>query len=194
MHGELTLAKKSERKRKRRVRSDIVVHDRRALEVGRNAVVGTISVDDPYGQPGDKILVFRSLRTDPLAAMHDAGHVDEAQLHAGRRWQRAYELAEVGGATAIDPTREAVDGGRIPEPFTDEQREAVGELAKASRALGLEGESIVRDILGRRYTVSVAAAARGLISEPEKKYIGRRFRECLETLAVLYGYAMKRAV
>ncbi len=55
--------------------------------------------------------------------------------------------------------------------------------------MGKEGESIVRDILGARNTLILAATRRGLTSEAELLYFGRRFRESLETLAIVFGYA-----
>lgn len=173
-----------------RVRTDVPVHDRRSSDVPAAIMVGTITVDDPYDQGGGKIQVYRTLREDPLAAMHNAGQVDDAMFMAGRHWQRAYELAEIGGASAIDPTKEAVDGGLVPEPFTDAQRKAVATLMGAKDKLGHYGDMLVRDILGERMTVKIAAARRGFTSELAAKYVGRRFRECLETLAEYFGYAM----
>lgn len=168
------------------------VHDRRATDVGRNVLVAPAIVDDPHALvPGEKITVIRSLRDDPLAAMRAADHVDEAQYIAGRHWQKAYELAEIGGVKGFDWTKEAVDGGKIPQPtISDVQARAFSDLNLAARALGLEGDAIIRDMLGLGLTVVLASAKRGLHTEPERKYIGRRFREALETLAVVYGYAM----
>jgi hypothetical protein len=180
----------------RKVEGEIpAIHDRRATDLLQNAVVAPITVDDPHAlNPGDKIVVMRSLRDDPLGAMHASNQIDEAQYMAGRHWQKAFELSEVGGAKAIDPTREAVDGGQIAQSsITDSQRRAFADLIKASRALGMEGEAIVRDILGRHMTVALTAAKRGLHGERERLYIGRRFREALETLAQTFGYVRRGA-
>ena len=167
------------------------VHDRRASDTNRNALVGTVVVDDPLAA-FEKIVVFRNLRDDPLAAMQTAGQVDTAQYYAGRHWQKCYELSEMGGARAIDPTKEAVDGGRFPEPLSDAKCRALGDLAKAMKVLGLEGGAIIGDVLGRHMTLAMAADSRGLTTQRERDYIGRRFRECLDTLAIAFGYAMKR--
>jgi hypothetical protein len=183
---------------KRRLRRSITlaggqnakIHDRQATDLVRNAQVGTVVVDDPY-DAGGKILAFRSLRNDTLAALHHRSHITDVQLLAGRHWQKAFEMAEVGGAKAIDPTREAVDGGGFAyNGVTDAQSKALAMLAKATRALGLEGETIIRDVLASHMTLDQAAVARGLCSQAERVYLGRRLRECLDTLAVVYGYAM----
>jgi hypothetical protein len=169
------------------------VHDRLAQDLPRNAKVAPLVVDDPHGiETGEKITVLRSLRDDPLAQMHARSQIDQAQYYAGRHWQKAYELAELGGSRAIDPTKEAVDGGRIPEPLTDQQAKAFGDLKKASRALGINGELIVKDILAVGLELGIAAARRGYTSEPDRKAFGKRFRECLDTLAEIFGYAMRR--
>lgn len=180
------------RKRKVSLAGGQAVPQRRDL--GRGALVAPAVVEDPHAlAPGEKIVVLRSLRDDPLAALHSNKQIDEAQYKAGRTWQRAYEQAEVGGLRSVDLSRDFVDGfGSSRDNVGAGQSRALASLARVSAALGLEGEAIVRDVLGARMTFAVAAAKRGLTSEAERKYIGRRFRECLETLAVIYGYAMPR--
>lgn len=164
------------------------VHDRKSRDLPINSVVGVTTVVD---SAGDRLEVFRSLRDDPLASMHHAGSIDQAQFTAGRHLQRCYELAEVGGGKAIDPTKEAVDGGGNREPgVTDQQIKAFADIQKADKALGIEGAAIVRDILGDGLSLKRAALRRGFNqADDAKRYMGRRFRECLETLAVLWGYA-----
>jgi hypothetical protein len=166
-------------------------HDRRATDLLRNAHVAAVVVDDPYEQ-GAKVTVLRSLRDDPLAAMHNAQQIDHAQFIAGRHWQRAFELAEIGGVKAIDAAKEAVDGGGIYQPsITDIQIKAFSDLYKAMTSLGMEGDALIRDVLGRHMTIAQAADKRRLYSELERKYVGRRFRECLDTLVLAFGYGNK---
>src|ERR1700752_1055463 len=110
-------------------------HDRRATDLPYNAQVASAVADDPY-EPGSKLTVLRSLRDDPLAAMHNAKQIDQAQFIAGRHWQRAFELTSVGGVRAVDLTRERVDGGGIPQPtLSDTQLRAFGDLKRAMSAL-----------------------------------------------------------
>jgi hypothetical protein len=164
------------------------VYERMSQDLPINAKVAPMLVKD---EAGDNILVFRSLRDDPIAAMHDRGQVDEAKYMAARHWQRCHELVEIGGARAIDFTKDAVDGGGIASSsISDAQCKAVADLAKAGRALGQEGEAIIRDFLGRGMPLLHVAAARNLTTARELDYIGRRLKECLETLAVVFGYAM----
>jgi hypothetical protein len=76
------------------------------------------------------------------------------RLCRGRHWQAAYENAEIGGVRAIDPGKEAVDGGRLPEVLTDQQRRAVVDLKNARLALGPEGNQLVIDVLAKGWSIS----------------------------------------
>lgn len=146
-----------------------------------------MDVDDPW-EKGAKITVARSLRDDPLARLHVRDQIDDAQYNAGRQFQNDFETAE-RGPRAIDPSKEAVDGGRMPEPITEEQRAAVNRLARAHAALGRDGSSIVHEVLVHRSTSAAMASRRGLSGERWERYFGMRFQECLDRLAVVYGFA-----
>ncbi len=155
MHGSMTLGKEPK------------IYDRMSADLPINSVVAETVVKD---EAGDYIKVLRSIRDDPLAGMLSRDQIDTAMFEAGRLWQKYYEHSEIGGISAIDPTKEAVDGGRIPEPITDRQIEAIRELGNADKELGEYGASIIRDVLGRHQ-------------------LGRRLRECLDTLAHLWNFA-----
>src|SRR4029077_11886866 len=164
-------------------------HDRTATDLTRLAQVAPLEVDDPMGlDPGDKIVVMRSTRCDPLAAMHSRRGIDDASYHAGRAYQHDFETAE-RGPQAIDPSKEYVDGGKPPEPITDRQKQAVQRLAGADRRLGQSGAALIRSFLIDGRTMEQICLIRGLFGVREKLYIGRRIRECLNELAVIYGLA-----
>jgi hypothetical protein len=182
------------KRRKRGKPNDLkkIVHDRTSHDLPRNAEVSPVEVDDPY-EDGSKIVVLRSTRNDPLADMKSKGQIDDCDYVAGRHWEAAYEKAEIGGIRAIDPSREMVDGGGLPELLTDIQRDAVKDLKAAREALGREGDALICDVLGRGMSIAQAAYVRGMSSETDRKYIGKRFRECLSTLALRFGYANREA-
>ena len=162
------------------------IHDRRAIDL-THADVAPIEVDDPI-ERGGRLLVMRSLRDDPLGALHAANQIDNVQYLAGRYWQKAYELAEIGGARAIDYSETKVDGGKIPEPtVSDAQAKALSDLSKARKALGDYGASIVHDVMACHMTIKECANRRMMTREIELNFIGRRFRECLDTMAVVFG-------
>ena len=90
-----------------------VVHDRRSADTLAAGQYAPIEVKDPYDPNGAKLTVLRQTRGDPLGRLHAHSQIDDAQYHAGRRYQGDRERAD-RGARAIDPTKEAVDGGRLP--------------------------------------------------------------------------------
>jgi len=151
-------------------------------------MVAPVEVDDPM-EIGSKLIVMRSLRNDPLAALHSRQFIDDAQLWGGRAFQRDFEAAE-RGPRAIDPSKEAVDGGVMPEPITEAQQRAARSLARVYAELGQNGSAIVSDVLIHGRTITELTARRGMEGERWEKYFGMRFRECLDCLALVYGFAM----
>jgi hypothetical protein len=165
------------------------VHDRRSRDLLRNAEVAAVEVDDPLAlEPGEKIVTLRSIRNDPLARLHTHRQIDEAQYQSGRAFQFDWEKAE-RGPRAVDPTREYVDGGRMPEPITEGQRQAVLRLNRIERELGADGSALVHEILVLGMTARQIGERRGLRTQRWADYFARRFVECLDRLALIYGFA-----
>jgi hypothetical protein len=164
------------------------VHDRRSQDLPRNAEVAAIEVDDPLGlERGDKIVALRSIRNDPLGRFHSHRQIDEAQYQGGRAFQNDWEKAE-RGPQAVDPTREYVDGVRMREPITEGQRKAVLRLNRAERELGADGSALVHEVLVLGMTMEQISDRRGVSGQRWLDYFARRFRECLDRLALIYGF------
>jgi hypothetical protein len=165
------------------------VHDRRSRDLPRNAEVAPVEVDDPMAlDPGDKVVTLRSLRNDPLARLHSHRQIDEAQYQGGRAFQHDWEQAE-RGPQAVDPSREYVDGGQFREPIGEGQRRAVLRLNRVERELGADGSALVHDILIMGMTMEQISQQRGVSGQRWMDYLARRFRECLDRLALVYGFA-----
>ena len=168
------------------------VHDRRSTDLPRNAEVAAIEVDDPLGlEPGEKIVTLRSLRNDPLGKMHSHRQIDEAQFQGGRAFQDDWEKAE-RGPQAVDPTREYVDGGRAREPITERQRKAVLRLNRVERELGADGSALVHEVLIMGLPMEQVGQRREVRGQRWIDYFARRFKECLDRLALIYGFATER--
>jgi len=163
------------------------VHDRRTNDLVRGAQVAPIEIDDPL-EAGGRLYVMRSTRNDPLASLHARRHIDEAQYQAGRAFQGDFETAE-RGPRAIDPSKEYVDGGRLPEAITEAQRKAVGRLSVAHRRLGADGSAVIHDILIHGRTFEMVACIRGLQGRRWEDYFSAKFRLCLDILAELWGFS-----
>lgn len=165
------------------------IHDRLSNDLVRNADVVPVEIDDPYEQ-GGKILAFRSLRDDPLGRLFCRGQIDQAQFDGGQAYRNDWEKAE-RGPKAIDPSKEFVDGGALPEPITEGQRKATISLNAANRELGPDGTAIIVAVLVHGQTMEQIADARRLSGYRWTDYFAKRFQECLNRLAVVYGFAMR---
>jgi hypothetical protein len=107
-------------------------HDRKAATPSRGvtAFLAEAIVDDPYGaEPGAKITVVRSIRSDPLADRHARGFIDDCQLQAGRKFQRLFQIAEKGPRSLALADR--VDTSPTTDGLTDAQLNRSCSLAKA---------------------------------------------------------------
>ncbi len=168
------------------------VHDRRSRDLPFNAEVATIEIDDPLAlEPGEKIVTLRSIRNDPLGRLHSHRQIDEAQYQGGRAFQNDWEKAE-RGPQAVDPTREYVDGVQKREPITEGQRKAVLRLSRVERELGADGAALVHEVLIMGLTMEQVRQRRNLRTQRWSDYFARRFRECLDRLALIYGFATER--
>ncbi len=169
------------------------VYDRRSRDLPLNAEVATLEVDDPLAlDPGEKIVALRSIRNDPLGRLHSHRQIDDAQYQGGRAFQNDWEKAE-RGPQAVDPSRDYVDGVRGREPITEAQRNAVVRLNRIERELGADGSALVHDVLVHGLTMQQVGERRGLCTQRWKDYFARRFGECLDRLALLYGFAAASA-
>jgi hypothetical protein len=174
---------------KRKSRRLSKVYDRRSRDLPLNAEVASVEVDDPLAiEPGEKIVALRSIRNDPLARLHTHHQIDDAQYRGGRAFQNDWERAE-RGPQAVDPTREYVDGAQMREPITEGQRKAVLRLNRAERELGADGSALVHDVLIHGMTMEQVGQRRCLTTQRWKDYFARRFCECLDRLALIYGFA-----
>jgi len=177
------------RRKRRKAYDPSNAYDRRAQDLPLNAEVAAVEVDDPMGlEPGDKIVALRSTRSDPLAKLHTHHQIDEAQYRGGRAFQGDWEKAE-RGPRAVDPTRERVDGGQTREPITEGQRRAVVRLNRIENELGADGTLLVHEVLVLGLTTQQIGERRGLSTQRWIDYFARRFQECLDRLALFYGFA-----
>jgi len=165
------------------------LHDRRSRDLPFNAELVEVEIDNPLALDLDeKIVAMRSIRNDPLGRLHSHHQIDEAQYRGGRAYQNDWEKAE-RGPQAMDPTREYVDGARCREPVTESQRQAVLRLNRVERELGTDGAALVHDVLVLGLTMEQIGQRRAVRTQRWNDYFARRFRECLDRLALVYGFA-----
>ena len=149
-----------------------------------------VDVDNPMYSPDHQESSSNPRRTQAPFNMNEsyAGFlysrkaIPESDWKAALRITRAYESMGGAGAKAIDYEYEHVDGGQIARTITDKHLFASETLKEAHNALGPEG-----------YDLTLKFAAMGLrpreVAQKEARqvYYRERFKECLDTLAVLWG-------
>jgi hypothetical protein len=151
-----------------------------------NGKTANRSVADPYSTTGGRITVTASLRDDPLGRLHARRQIKEHQYAVGHYVQNLFELAASGRLQAMDPSKEPVDGrGAFVEPITDGQMRAGRRLQEARHTLGARGYALVKAVLADRLFLEQVAQASGISS----RMAGNKFRECLDELADLFGFA-----
>jgi len=178
------------------------VREGKLPHLNHNDDYGTRVVEDPFeiqradGSRARSVKIV-ALRDDPIGRMHKRGQLRRAsdrdgndadiRLAAARRWQSLYEQAEIGGARAIDFTRDVVDGGMLKLPDTDSRLGAQNELLELDCALGEDGATLVRWVLGDRRPIAELAGSSG-----DRDYLGKRLAECLNKLASMMGLMPSR--
>ena len=167
---------------KPKLKPEPTVHNRQATDLLKNAMVAPVVVQDPYGQNGECIAVVRSIRDDILARMISGHEINQSQYDAGRIYQGHYEHAEIGNVQAMDPGKEAVDGGGWGDVLSNKQINAVRALEGARDALTPEGDDLMRAILVGRAAFSKLAA-----TKREATYLRVRFLYGLDILAWHFG-------
>ena len=71
---------------------------------------------------------------------------------------------------------------------------AVLRLNRAERELGADRSALVHEILVHGMTMEQVGQRRGLRTKRWRDYFSRRLRECLDRLALLYGFATAHSV
>lgn len=134
----------------------------------------------------------KSLRDDPLGRLHVRNQITECQYAAGHYMQQMFELVGYSGVRAMDFSKPAVDcGGQGASPLTDSMQRAATRLREARAELGARGFQLVREVLAERTFIEQVALARGETGERAIRFYSRLFRECLDSVADVYGFSVE---
>lgn len=104
-------------------------------------------------------------------------------LNAARFYEKHYLAAQIGGARAIDPFREVVDGGRFIMPDTDIRLTAQRRLAKIDKALGPDAVHLVRLVIVEKWEIGQIAEAQGDDSTRGRRRLQAQLRDALEKIS-----------
>jgi hypothetical protein len=109
-----------------------------------------------YGNPR-RISVVVNVRESAVSTLAARGLLNEAQVEAADKFRRLFERMGGSGARAIDWRKEAVDGGRFPDPIGVAQIDAGKQLAAAYEDLvkqhGVYAWKLVSYVCGDGYSI-----------------------------------------
>ena len=139
--------------------------------------------DDKRLHEVDRIIVT-------VQAMHRAGQIDGRQFAAAEQYKDAWDAMHSGMPCALDQTR--MGGGDGDGSPSDWKMWGHGKVHEARRMLGNFDAELLFCIIGEGHTVkSCAQHLSQITTEVHLKYVGRRFRDALTTLAAKWVPASK---
>lgn len=155
-------------------------------------------VDNPYfarehaeSQSNPKtIAVFKNVRESAVATLASKGALDAPQVAAADRFRRWFETMGGAGARAIDWRKEAVDGGRFPDPIGDHAIDAGKQLAAAYEVLtnahGIYAWKLVGYVCGEGRSIHELTQTRR-----QRDTMTDNLRSYLDCLAEHWGFSTK---
>jgi hypothetical protein len=172
------------------------------LVSNRKAQLHQVVVENPYfarghaeGRTNQRIIgAVINARESAVTTLAAKGVLTAPQVAAADHFRRLWEAMGGKGASAIDYSREHVDGGPIPEPIKAFQIDAGKQLMLAFSALkerrGVDGYKLVCAIAGEGRSIHELTASRR-----ERDTTTDILRACLDVLSEHWGYSMckKRA-
>ena len=168
-----------------------ITHQGLALRVWRPVPVDRFR---KQGQPAgpNSIAIGAPMHCKPYDSLADhfaRGRIGQAQFWAGREFQKHFGIADRRSEDRAY-TLDHLERER-PGTLTDDQLAAWKWLAKCYRQLGADGSALVHDVLVRAMTAKQIVESRGRTGQEWERYFTRRFWECLNTLAAVYGFSKR---
>lgn len=159
------------------------------IYVSPHAEIIFVDIDSPYestrhlGQ--ERVAV--NMKESPSEYYYRRGWIDGAHRQASDKFRRLYETAGGSGVKAMDYTKEPVDGGSITDGITDAKVRSAKQLAEAHDVLGQSGYKLVESVSGHGSWIKEVTA-----SKWEAEQTMRNFKQCLDALALFWGYKTVR--
>jgi len=153
--------------------------------------LGKRVVNDPL-EPGARYEAVVNVRESAIDHMASRWRINTAQEAAGQRFRKLWEMAAVGRSQAVDPAKEAVDGGGMTDPISDELVKASIELNRVMQIAGPQGSKLLIAIVGEGKRIEEVAQnwskAGGIVrGDRAEGYVVARMIEALDDLVRHWG-------
>jgi hypothetical protein len=170
---------------------------RKTAKPRSSVVLRGITVDNPYFSRAHPISATNpersnaviNIRESAITTLYARGKINDAQKEVADRFRSLWETLGGKGASSIDPAREHVDGGKMPEPISERQIMAAAQLANARVELGARGFWLVSRICGEGCSL---AEALGTKRKRDALTAADNLRACLDDLAELWHLKTRR--
>lgn len=148
--------------------------------------------DNPFaygsGNPVQKVTEFRNRKTSPIVEYSHRRTPDGKPLihpchrEAGLEFERLYYLARAT-PSAMDMTKEPVDGGNFGDGITDSKIDAIKALSRLRDATGQQAYNLIEQVCGHHcYIASMSRNGH------ETTKLMHHLREALDAAALHWGY------
>ncbi len=153
--------------------------------------LGRRMVSDPM-EPGARLEATVNVRESAIDHMASRGRINTAQEAAGQRFRKLWEMAAIGRSQGVDPAKEAVDGGGMTDPISDELVKASIELNRVMQIAGPAGSNLLIAIVGEGKRIEDVAQnwskAGGIVrGDRAEGYVVARMIEALDDLVRHWG-------
>lgn len=149
--------------------------------------LGQKTVTDPYS--GKEEVKTVNTRHDALETLFARGAVSRAQKEAGDRIAALHMRAAGSGAKGIDYADDKVDGGGVWKDIPASQLDAMQQLARLSRVVGLVGYAVLIRVAADGCSlreVAVMMVGKDKPNKYECDYVSRTFKDALDEAAVFF--------
>lgn len=154
--------------------------------------LGEKTVIDPYS--GKEEVKRVNTRHDALETLFARGAISKAQKEAGDRVAALHVRAAGSGAKGIDYADDRVDGGGVWKDIPTSHLEAMQELARLSRVVGLVGYAVLIRVAADGCSLREVAVMMVGKEKPNKyecDYVSRMFKDALDEAAVHFRLQMR---
>lgn len=167
-----------------------------AIEIRAHLELRPVKLDNPgfsRDHAEDKLGNLRiidgviNIRESAIETLYARGALNIAQKWAADKYRGLFEAMGGAGASAIDYSRDAVDGGPARDPISERQVEAGRELKRCRIWLGVRNYELVRKVCGEGKALSdIFPAKRDRLTAADN------LRHALDDLLILWRKATSR--
>lgn len=152
-------------------------------------------IDNPFFNRGHKesrsnprrVKGMLNVKAGYVIQLYAQGLISAAEKMAAEKMANAFHMSGGNGAPGMDYEKTPVDGGSPKEPISERVVLGVQILTQAKIALGPKGYSLAYGIVCHGLKPSDIETDRAA-----REYTSKRFRECLDTLAIEWGYKARQ--